>query len=242
MGIYEKDFHIRYFDLDEKNTLGITGLMSLLQEIAGMHSSDVGYGLNDIEKTNLTWYVLYWKIKIFKKPIWNTKLHIKTWVRKLEKVSSFRDFEVYDENDNKIAIASSKWALFDVRTNSISRIKENMNDKYGVIEKSVFDDKTDGKIKIPEDGIFSYEYTTQRRDIDTNHHVNNLYYLDFALQSIPEEIYYNTDFTEIEIIYKKQIKINEKIKCFYTKENDGTNTVIIKSEDEKTVHAAVKIN
>ncbi len=241
MGIYEKDFHVRYFDLGEKNTLSITGLMSLLQEIAGMHSSYVGYGLNDIEKTNLTWYLLYWKIKILKKPIWNTKLHIKTWARKLEKVSSFRDFEVYDENKDKIAIASSKWALWNVRTNSISRIPESMNDEYGVIESSVFDDKTDGKIKIPEDGICSYEYTIRRRDIDTNHHVNNLYYLDFALQSLPEKIYYNTDFTEIEVLYKKQIKINEKIKCFYTNEDNGTNTVVIKSEDEKTVHAVVKL-
>ena len=241
MGFYEKDFHVRYFDLGENNALSITGLMDLLQEIAGMHSSDVGYGLNNISETGLTWFLLYWKIKIFKKPRWNTKLHVKTWARKLEKVSSFRDFEVSDENGNIIAIASSKWALLDVRKNSVARMPDSMSDEYGVVEKSVFNSEVDAKIKVPEDAYFTYEYTIGRRDIDTNHHVNNLYYLDFAFQALPENVYYNTDFTEIEILYKKQLKINEKIKCFYKKENDGNHIVVIKSEDEKIVHAVVKV-
>ncbi len=42
--------------------------------------------------------LLYWKIKIYSRPKWNTKLIVKTWPRKIEKVSSWRDFEVYDEN------------------------------------------------------------------------------------------------------------------------------------------------
>lgn len=240
MGFYEKDFHVRYFDIGEKNCLSITGLMSLLQEIAGMHSSDVGYGLNDIEKTGLTWFLLYWKIKIYSKPKWNTKIHIKTWARKLEKASSFRDFEVYDEKGNKIAIASSKWALLDVNKNSIARLPATMNEEYGIIETCVFDTKVDTKISVPEDAEFIYEYTIQRRDIDTNHHVNNLYYLDYAFQALPEDVYNNTDFTEIEILYKKQLKVNEKIKCFY-KEEDDYHTVIIKNEDESCVHAIVKV-
>lgn len=241
MGFYEKDFHVRYFDLGENNALSITGLMDLLQEIAGMHSSDVGYGLNDINRTGLTWFLLYWKIKIFEKPKWNTKLRIKTWARKLEKVSSFRDFEVYDDNGRKIAIASSKWALLDVNKKSIARLPESMSDEYGVIEESVFNPPIDAKIKIPENINLTYEYTIGRRDIDTNHHVNNLYYLDFAFQALPEVVYCNTNFTEVEILYKKQLRVNEKIKCFYEKEDDGNHTVVIKSEDEKQVHAVVRL-
>ena len=241
MGFYEDDFHVRYFDLGENNVLSITGLMNLLQEIAGMHSSYVGYGLNDIDKTGLTWFLLYWKIKIFDKPKWNTKLHIKTWARKLEKVSSFRDFEVYDNNEKLIAIASSKWALLDVNTNSVSRIPECMNEEYGTIEDSVFDTPIDAKIKESENAKLTYEYTIQRRDIDTNHHVNNLYYLDFALQALPEDVYYCNDFTEIEILYKKQLKVKEKIKCFYKKEDSGTYTVAIKNDDESKIHAIIKL-
>ena len=121
------------------------------------------------------------------------------------------------------------------------RLPDGMSDEYGCIEISVFTPPVDGKVKIPENANLTYEYTISRRDIDTNHHVNNLYYLDFALQALPEDVYYNSNFAEVEIIYKKQLKVNEKIKCFYKKEIDGNNTVIIKSEDEKTIHAVVKV-
>jgi len=240
MGIYERDFTVRYCDVNENNVLSFTGLMNLLQEIAGMHSSEVGYGINNIPKTGLTWFLLYWKIKIYTNPKWNTKLHIKTWARKLDKACSFRDFEVYNENNNKMAIATSKWALLDVNKNSISRIPSNMNEQYGIVEKCVFDEPINTKIEIPTESTFVYEYTTQRRDIDTNHHVNNLYYLDYAFQALPDEIYYNTNFTDIEISYKKQLKINEKINCFYSNE-DNTHIVTIKNYNSTCVHAIIKI-
>lgn len=57
-----------------------------------------GYSLNTIDKTGYSWMLLYWKVKTFKRPRWNTELTIKTWPRKFEKVSSWRDFEVYDES------------------------------------------------------------------------------------------------------------------------------------------------
>ena len=44
--------------------------------------------------------LLYWKIKTFKRPCWDTELTVKTWARKFEKVSSWRDFEVYDNEFN----------------------------------------------------------------------------------------------------------------------------------------------
>ena len=36
---------------------------------------------------------------------------------------------------------------------------------------------------------FIKEYKIQRRDIDTNGHVNNLNYIDFALETIDEELF-----------------------------------------------------
>ncbi len=50
-----------------------------------------------------------------------------------------------------------------------------------------------------------YKYTAVRRDIDANHHVNNVNYLEFAYDALPEKI--NLNFENLEIFYKKQIKL-----------------------------------
>jgi len=55
-----------------------------------------GYSINHIEKNGYSWMLLNWKIKIIKRPRWNTELTVKTWPRKFERVSSWRDFEVYE--------------------------------------------------------------------------------------------------------------------------------------------------
>ena len=44
----------------------------------------------------------------------------------------------------------------------------------------------------------------------------------------------------LRIMYKKQIKLGDRVKCFYSKQDDGIY-ITIKSEDEKTLHAIVKL-
>ena len=39
------------------------------------------------------------------------------------------------------------------------------------------------------DATVTYTHIVERRDLDTYRHVNNLRYLDFALEALPQEVY-----------------------------------------------------
>ncbi len=149
--------------------------------------------------------LLYWKIEASKRPRWNTELTIKTWPRKFDRVSSWRDFEVYDEAEELIIKATTQWVLIDTNKMGIAKITEEMANEYGIVEKSVFKEEPTGRLKPEEDMQKVYEYTAKRRDIDSNHHVNNVNYLEFAYDAFPKEL--NIDFKNVEIYYKKQIKL-----------------------------------
>ena len=105
-----------------------------------------GYSLNHIEENGYTWMLLYWKIKVYKRPRWNTEVIVKTWARKFEKVSSWRDFEIYDNNCKLIAIATTEWVLIDANKQSIARITDKMKEEYNLIPKSVFEEGLNRKI------------------------------------------------------------------------------------------------
>lgn len=237
MAIYEYRTRIRYNDVNEENRLSNKGLLNILSEAAGAHSDEVGYSSNTMEETNCAWMLLYWKLKIYNRPIWNTKLVIKTWPRAFSKISSWRDFEVYDEKGEKIAIATTEWVLIDAKKRSIKRITEEMVNQYGLVEKKVFDEEISGKLKEPEEMNKIYEYTSKRRDIDVNHHVNNVVYLELAYDAIPKDI--NVDFNNLEIFYKKQVKLGEELGIFYGKD-ENAHYVSIKSIDGKVLHAVLK--
>ena len=85
------------------------------------------------------------------------------------------------------------------------------------------------------------EYTIQRKDIDINGHVHNTYYLDFAYEILPNEIYDNCNFDNLEIMYKKETKLGETIKCFYTK-IANSHYIVMKTNDEKSIHCIVRLN
>ncbi len=238
MCVFKRDLKVKYWDVNSKSQLTSKGFIKYLQDVANEHSDEIGYGFKNITQTNLSWILLNWKVQIFKRPTVSDNIHIITWARVISRAISYRDFEVYDSNNNLICIASSKWALTNYSTHSLERISPEMRNAYGVLEKKVFDVDINEKIKEPENSSFAYEYTIQRRDIDTNSHVNNLCYLDFAYEALPDDVYYNINSSTTEIIYKKEIKYKDKIKCFYSHTN-GKHIVTIKNDDLSIVHSIV---
>lgn len=237
MAVYEYKTKIRYNDINEKNEMSDKGLITILSEAAGTHSELVGYGLNTIKETNCAWMLLSWKLKIYERPCWNTEITVKTWAREFSRVSSWRDFEVFDKNGTKIAKATTEWVLIDAEKMTLKRITKEIENEYEAYPKKVFEEDFTGKIKEAENMDVIYEYLAKRRDIDVNHHVNNVIYLELAYDAFPENV--SLDFNNLEIYYKKQIKLGEKVKVLYGKE-ENVHTVSIRSMDEETLHAVLK--
>ena len=241
MAIFTYNYKIKYSDVGIDNKLTLKSLVETLQEAAIGHSEQAGYGVNNIENTQIAWLLLDWKVQIISYPHSNQFITVKTWPRVFDKLYSYRDFEVYDEENNLVAIASSKWFAIDTESKKIRKLTPEITNAYGEpVTKSVFDDPFKRKVTVPENLKLHFSYTTQRRDIDTNGHVNNLNYIDYALESLDEEIFNNTTFKNLEIEYKKEIKLKENIKCYYSFE-DNKHIITIKSEDDTTIHAIVKL-
>lgn len=241
MAIFTYNYKIRYSDVGIDNKLTLKSLVAILQEGAISHSNTVGFGINSTDKTHLAWLLLNWKVKMFTHPHCDEELTVKTWPRVFDRLYSFRDFEVYDKKNNLVAIASSKWFPIDTETKRIKKITPEISAPYGEpVIKSVFDEPFKDKMTAPEDLKLNFNYTIQRRDIDTNGHVNNINYIDFALETLDEDIFNNNSFDNLEIFYKKEIKLKESIKCYYSFE-DNKHVITIKSEDDSIVHAIVKL-
>lgn len=233
----EHDFFIGLRDIDFQNNLKIKSMFSFLEDVGGIHSNIAGYGLLDIPEKHKSWILLNWKLKFIRRPHYSETLKLKTWSRKIDRIYAFRDFEVYDEKDEKVAIASSKWALVDTQKLSICKIDEEMLKSYTTENIQVFEEEIT-KLSEPTNYIESCETKVTRDMIDINGHVHNLNYIDFAIQVIPFEIMRNAK--EVEVMYKKEIKDNCTIKCFYAIEN-GYHYAVLKSEDESTLHSIIRL-
>lgn len=216
MAIIENKYHIGIKYVDKDRLLSLRGIILLFEDIACRHSDMVGYGINDVTKTHFSWVLLNWKIKVLSRINYGSIVTVKTWSRETSKLYTYRDFEIYDENNNLICIASSKWVLLSTETGHIIHITEEIKNAYLAENKTVFNESDLHKIVEPDNAEKTFSFTVRRRDIDINNHMNNLYYLDYALEALPEEVYLKF-FNNVEIMYKYSAKLGETINCFYKK-------------------------
>lgn len=238
--IYKENFKMGLKDIWKNNEISNKAILECLENVAGYHSDSIGCGLNANEQSHLSWILLDWKVKVIKRPKYGQTLEVSTWSRKIERVYAYRDFEIYDEENNLCAIATSKWLLINIKTKKITRVEPEMAEKYETeTGKKVFEEEL-GKLKKPEHFERETKYVTKRRDIDIIGHMHNTYYLDLAYEALPDEVYAKRPFSEFRIMYKKEIKLGQTVNLKYT--NIGEKHIIVfESNDGETLHAIVEL-
>lgn len=237
----EHKFYIGLSDINTEKELTNTCLLKYLEDVAGLHSELAGYGVTDNNITRKSWILLSWKVEIRKRPLINDTLCIKTWSRCIDKFYAFRDFEVRDQYDEVICIATSKWVFIDIDKGKLVKVSDEIAEKYKPESNSkVFEEHDLEKLKDPGNYINTVNFKITRNLIDINKHLHNIYYLDIAKEALPEDIGLSNELNHFEIMYKKEIKLGESVKALYSKENDY-HYVTIKNEDESIVHAIIRL-
>lgn len=235
MSVYTISTQLGYGDVDHGLNLNLKGAMGLMQEAAILHSDQVGYSVEDVERTHVIWMLSQWRIRLEKPIHWKSHITVRTWPRTLVRATSLRDFELLDEAGERVAIGESAWALVSTETGRIARITPEIFDAYDLTDRSVFDSPLP---KLPAgNGPIVYTGSVQRRDIDTNLHVNNRVYLDYAMEALPPEKG-NCAYREVQIRYHQQMLPGQNFCCRY-KAVGETQIVDICSADGAHVHGTV---
>lgn len=236
----EHKFYIGLSDINTKKELTNTCLLRYLEDVAGLHSEIAGYGVSDMNTTRKSWILLSWKVKVLNRPLVNDTLNIKTWSRCIDKFYAFRDFEVRNQYDEVICIATSKWVFIDIDKGKLVKISDEVAQKYKPEYKNVFEEHDLEKLKEPDNYINKTDFKITRNLIDINKHLHNIYYLDIAKEALPEDIGLSNELNDFEVMYKKEIKLGETVKAIYSKDGDY-HYITIKNEDESIIHSIVKL-
>lgn len=238
--IFKEKFKMQLKDIGKDNYIKNRAILEIFENIGTYHSDMAGYGPNDIKETGVSWVLLDWKLQVLKRPKYGQTLNVNTWGRTMKRTYTYRDFEMYDEENNLCVIGTSKWVLVDINTGRITKISEEIYEKYQIEDKNVFNIDELDKLKVPEMCDSEITYKVSRRDIDINGHMHNLYYLDLAYEVLPQEVYEKRPFDDVRIQYKKEVKLGNIIRCKYTFE-DNMHVITICSEDNTKIHAIVTL-
>lgn len=217
MDIFRYPVRVTYGEVDGALRLTLRGAMAMMQEAAIVHSSQAGYAVEDVPRTHVIWMVVRWRVKLLAAAHWNDALTVETWPRSMGRVTSVRNFALINAAGAPVAVGESEWILVSTDTGRAARITPAIAAAYTLVDRDVFD----GPLPPPEPGAGREicSLTVRRSDLDTNRHVNNLVYLDYALEALPEESWQRT-FTEVSVSYRRQILLGETVTCRYHAQGD----------------------
>ncbi len=220
-----KKFYVGYSDVDSNDKCRLSKILDYLQNVATIHSESLGYGTKAMMDLKQAWLVTSMKVRIFKYPVADKEIECRTWSRGLKGVTAKRDYEVFSEDGEKLFIGSSNWALFDLENQKLMRVPEEMQNAYSKLDKEVFEGEETGKAK--DNDVIETEkvFEIGKRDIDTNHHLNNARYFDLISEVLPDDL----KVKGFECFYKKQIMYKEIVYISY-----GEGCARIKNEAGET--------
>ncbi|MDO8966755.1 acyl-[acyl-carrier-protein] thioesterase [Algoriphagus sp.] len=171
---FQYDFEVGSFQVHPDGKISLTSLADLLQEIAWRHADSADFGRNLMD-THQMWVLSRLEVKVNKFPTWGESIRLFTGGRGADKLFAFREFLVWDRNDQLLARGMSSWLLLNSETKRIQRPEQ-------VLPPALFDPKMKpawqpGKIVTGGELIAEEEIKVRLSDLDLYNHVNNTSYV-----------------------------------------------------------------
>lgn len=232
--MYRKTYEIQFHETDCKNRLKTSVLLNFLQDIAADNAEKIGFGYSKIKNKNIGWFLTKYHIKLYKTLTNEGQIHLETESKGAVRIACIRDFDIYNNANEKIGEATSSWVLADLTTGKIVPPSE-LFDFIPTADRAALRSNFP-KIQIPEKFDYEKEFTAKFSDLDVNQHVNNSIYITWAEDTLPLEKLINERISELEIQYKQQVKYND-IVTVRASFDENTNTFVeeLKTQNGETV-------
>lgn len=237
--IYTEDYKTVIEDFGKDGKLNLSGILRIFENLGNRHSDLAGDSVFKYDGSSAAWVLTEWQIQVEDFPLYSDKIKVETWSEGLKSpLVANRNYAMY-KNGQLCVKGTTRWVLFDIKTQRLCKIEKELLDKYQPEDKVIFENSKLEKIPVPESFQAEKALQMRRSDIDFNNHVHNLTYLDYALESLPEEAY-KTAYKNLRITYKTAIKEGEEIKGKYA-DVDGKKVVLI-TDSTDALKASVSLS
>lgn len=207
--------------------MDLSSIINYFQDCSTFQSEDIGLGLLHLENMQRTWLLSSWQIIVNRYPMLGENITIGTWAYEFKGMYGYRNFIIYDEQQEVAAVANSIWILIDTTTGKPTRILPADIAPYGNFKR--FDMQyAERKITIPEKLDKQSSFHVVKANIDTNNHVNNCQYIKMAEEYLPNDF----KIYQMRADYKKSAVLGDTI-VPYVSLQDSICTVVLADSSEK---------
>ena len=219
--MFEKQFTLRYFQMNKWGEASPITLATLLQEAASDHCIAINRGLFDLYAQNIGWVLLSSFMHIDRYPTFKETITVRTWMSSYTATRGYRENIIFDSNQNVIGRARQLWVFFDTKKKRPVRIFDDIQTGWFPQGKTCMDYNIEEKLIYIEDITCTKKFDIYQYDLDGNNHVNNLRYWQWALETVPEHYFDEKQLTTIDARFLREAYYGQSIESITMAEDEN---------------------
>ncbi len=209
--MYSFQNKVRYSEVNKELKLNIPSIVNYMQDCSFFQSESLGVGVDFLNEIHRAWVLNSWQIDILEDIPVCQDIKIGTWAYDAKGVYGYRNFVIKTMEDRPLVNANSLWVLLNTETGKPEKVTKREVEAYGQ-EERIDMEYLDRKIKTEGEGQIQKIIPVRKYHIDTNGHVNNRWYVQFAMEYVSEEEKINGyKINRIRVEYKKSAKYGDVI-------------------------------
>lgn len=230
-GVYKYEIFAQQVDFCGKATLVTMGNYFL--SAAGDDAHNNGFGLMELHSHNMAWVLSRMAMEIYRFPVEEEFVTITTWVEEVGRLMTVRNMIMTDQMGEKIAAASTQWAMIDFVSRQPLDLRTNKNYLEVVIP-------TPSPIQRAEriavnGGVLLDQIRVRYSDIDLNKHVNSLKYLEWVVDYMPIEFVADRRPVRVDLNYLHETKLGETVEIYAIQEQTSGKFEIKRVSDNQVL-------
>jgi medium-chain acyl-[acyl-carrier-protein] hydrolase len=208
--VWQEQFKVRAYEVGMDAALTMQSVCNYLQEIAGNHAYQLGVAVDHLLKQHITWVLSRLHVQMVRYPSWRETVAIKTWPAEVHSLFAIRDFELFDRQGHGIGKATSSWMLLDIKSRKPIPIPEAIQQMHRNSPGRVIGDQFD-KLPVMQQAQYEKHFHVRLSDLDVNQHVNNVNYIEWGLETVPEAVYKRYCLSNMEITYRAESTMGDHV-------------------------------
>ena len=211
---YDETFLVRASESGVDSRITLPGYCDYLQEVAGKHATRLGLGIDALQQDNVTWMLGHLHVLVHRYAAWQEDIHIRTWPAGVRgRLAAQRDFRVTDRSGQPLLLGVSEWFYVDLATRRLTRLPEAFTALAPEGTPRAGVPPLEGKIPDLERAEWSCPLTVRRSDHDFNNHVNNVHYVEWGLECLPDDWLNTRQVRRLDITFKDEARCGDTVLC-----------------------------
>ncbi len=233
-----QEFKIKYCEVDFKDEVKLSTVLSYLEEVACASGDELGFGYDYIKPRGLAFMISSICCEFYKPMRLGDSVKVATWPTPPTYAVFGREYQIENPSNGELMLsATSRWCLIDMQSGKIAPSKVIDNQDYSTYN-------TDRALscnqwKIPQfaasDGEEKFSLKIAHSEYDHNMHVNNTRYADYCLNCFSIAELNELRLKGFQISYCKQCKEGDELRFYRKKTSENEYVVWGLNQRQETV-------